>query len=407
MRSAIVILALLATTVQAQSAFDLTGHMAVRGTNATGPRSWLEGGFGRLEASGGRDDITASAQLGVDWKPSEHFAVHVSGAARRGPEEFGGEDFGLVEAFADGLLPLGLDEIRLRGGLFFIPTSRENIDPNWTSPYTLDYSAINTWIGQEVRPIGLDLQWRHFTSAGHAVTTGATVFQGNDTMGTLLAWRGWTVGDRLSLYDEVLPLPPLESLQTYFFRQRDDGTTPIRDDLDGRTGYSARVRYSVPQRGNVQYTFVDNRGDRLLYDGEYAWETRFHLLGAEVGNPDGFIVLGEFMRGVTYMGQQIFTAHVEAEFEAAYLMISEKQGRNRWSARIDRFSVTDDDLTPGENSDEEGISWTLTWMFDLYDNLRLTGEFTQISGDKPEAVRSGFDASTDGRTFTAELRYLF
>ena len=38
-------------------------------------------------------------------------------------------------------------------------------------------------------------------------------FRNNDSMGALLAWRGWSVGNRLSVYDEVLPLPPLTTLR--------------------------------------------------------------------------------------------------------------------------------------------------------------------------------------------------
>ena len=42
------------------------------------------------------------------------------------------------------------------------------------------------------------------------LTVGATAFRDNDTMGTLLAWRGWDVGSRLTVYNETLPLtvPP-------------------------------------------------------------------------------------------------------------------------------------------------------------------------------------------------------
>ena len=39
----------------------------------------------------------------------------------------------------------------------FLPTSRENVDPLWQSPYTLTLSSLNTWIGEEVRLAGLDV----------------------------------------------------------------------------------------------------------------------------------------------------------------------------------------------------------------------------------------------------------
>src|SRR5215212_6818526 len=199
MRCAVVLALTFATTLSAQT-FDLTGYVAARGVNATGPASWLESGFGRFEAGGDRDDFSAVAHLGVDWQPANWLDLHASGVARRDREEFGGDDAGLVEAFADVHKDIAFDEIRLRGGFFFLPTSKENKDDNWASPYTINFSALNTWIGEEVRPLGLDLQYRHTTNAGHTITGGATAFRGNDTMGTLLGWRGWSVGDRLSTY---------------------------------------------------------------------------------------------------------------------------------------------------------------------------------------------------------------
>lgn len=405
MRVAAVLIALVAVPLFAQSSFDLTGYVAARGITATGPPSWLEGGFGRLEGGGDRDTLLASAHVGIDWMPSKYFNVHVSGTARLDPEEFGGEQAGVVEAYADARAIFGLDEIRLRAGQFFLPTSRENKDPLWASPYTINFSALNTWIGQEVRPIGVDLEYRKTTGRGHVISTAATAFRGNDTMGSLLAWRGWTVGDRLSTYGEVLPLPPIGSLDTFFFRQRDDGSKPFGPDLDGKTGVSGRIRYSIPPRAQVQYTYLDNRGDRALYRGEYAWATKFHLVGAELGDPDGLSIAGEFMKGRTEMG--LFDVYVEADFHAAYLLLSDKRDRNRWTARFDLFGTDELDFTEGESNDESGRSWTLTWMFDLTPNIRTAVEFTQVTGDRPAAQQYGFDPDTTGHAFTAEVRYRF
>lgn len=390
---------LMATAASAQSTFDITGYVAARGINASGPRSWLEGRWGRLEGGNDRDDLQGVAQLGVDWTPSQFFDVHVSGAARRDVEALGGNSAGVVEAYADARAIFGLDEVQIRAGQFFLPTSRENKDPLWASPYTIHFSALNTWIGEEVRPVGVDLQWRHTTGRGHTLTAGATAFRGNDSMGALLGWRGWSVGSRLSTYGEVLPLPPLASLQTFFREQRRDGTKPFGTDLDGRTGHSARVRYSLPSRANLQYTFVDNNGERELYRAEYAWKTRFHLVSAEIGDPDTFIVAAESMRGSTGMG--FSQGFVQADFDSTYLLISRKYGRNRWSARYDLFNTEEQDFSPAESNDEHGRSWTLTWMVDLPKSMRLAAEFTQVTGKRVDAP------DLDGRSVTLEARYRF
>jgi hypothetical protein len=394
-------LALAFTAIASAQTFDLTGYVAARGVNTTGPESWLDGGFGRLETGGDRDAFVGVAHLGADWRPARWLELHASAAGRE-------DHAGIVEAHATLRKEFALDELQLRAGWFFLPTSRENRGDNWSSPYTIHFSALNTWIAQEVRPIGADLQYRHTTNVGHAITAGATAFRGNDTMGTILGWRGWSVGDRLTTYGEALPLPPIESLHASgpFWRQRDDGTQPFGEDLDGHMGYSARVRYAVPQRGNVQYTYVDNGGDRALYGDEYSWQTRFHLLGAELGSPDaGLLVAAEHMSGDTYMG--IGTPFVAASFQTTYLLVSEKLGRNRWTARYELFGTEDLDRSAAEDNHESGRSWTLTWMFDVTSALRAAAELTQVTGDRSAARQYGFEPSTTGRSVTLEARWRF
>jgi hypothetical protein len=391
MRSVAAALLFVASTVSAQ-VFDLTGYVAARNVDASGRESWIDGGFGRLEPEG----FEGLAHLGVDLLPANWLELHASGTQN-----------GLIEAHATLRREIALDDVQLRAGLFFLPTSKENKDDNWASPYTIGFSTLNAWIGQEVRPLGVDLQYRHTRDSGHVLTGGATAFRGNDTMGTLLAWRGWSAGDRLAAWDETLPLPPLGSLAETgpFWRQRNDGTTPFRADLDGHTGYAARVRYSVPQRGNVQYTFVDNGGDRALYGDEYSWGTRFHLAGAEIGNPDTIVVASEAMRGETTMGLSV--PYVAAEFWSAYLLISGKRGRNRWTARYEVFGTEDQDHSAAEINEESGRAWTLSWLFDATRHLRGGIELTQVTGDRAAAGQYGFDPSTTAHSFTLEARWRF
>lgn len=386
MFGAVVLLALL----------DVNGFVALRGVNATGPPSWLEEDFGRLGAGGDGDVFVGVAGAEVDWSPSRFLTLRASGIARRDPL---GTRAGIVEAYADVRVERGLNEVRLRAGHFFLPTSRENRDALWQSPYSVAFSAVNSWIGEEVRPLGLDLQYRHVNAAGHALTAGATAFRGNDTMGTLLAWRGWAIGDRLSTYGETLPLPPIASLEQFFVLQR-DGTQPFGADLDGRTGWSARVRWSLPERANVQYAYVDNAGDRELYGDEYAWATRFHLVSAELGDPNRAIVAAEYLQGTTGMGGR-FRAFVDADVYAAYLLVSAKYRRHRLTGRYEIFGSEEADFTPAERNEENGRAWTFAWLFDLTPSTRLAAEFTQFVGHRAET------RELDARTVTVEARYQF
>lgn len=335
---------------------------------------------GFLSLRGGSNDFTGVAHVGFDFTPAQWLTLHVNGRAYD-------DSVGLVEAHVTARKEFGLDHVQVRAGQFFLPTSRENKDELWASPYTISFSSLNSWIAEEVRPIGVDLEYRR-----HPITVGATAFRGNDTMGTLLAWRGWATHDRIATYDEVLPLPPL----AHFAFQK-DGTTPFTNDLDGRTGYSARVRWSLPERGNVQYTFVDNRGDRELYGDEYAWATRYHQLGGEVGSAN-FTLAAELMDGKTGMGGR-FPAFVDADFYAGYVLMSYKRNRQRFSGRYEIFATHERDFSIAESNEEHGRAWTFTYMFDLREDTRLAAEFTQVTGERAES------GSLHARTFTVEARY--
>jgi hypothetical protein len=384
----------------AQSAFQLHGFISARGIYTSGQPSWLQGGFGRLDTGAGdvnehRTLALAVAQVGAEWAPAAWIDLHAHGVARRDQPGAGGRRAGVVEAYVD----LHSEHFEVRAGQFFLGTSRENVGPLWTSPYSVNFSPLNSWIGEEFRPVGVDLVWR----PNFYVTAAATAFRNNDSMGALLAWRGWSVGNRLSVYNEVLPLPPLFSLKTDFAGQR-HGTVPFEKDLDGRTGVSARVRLQLPERAMMQLTRVDNRGDRGLYRGEYAWQTHFNIAAAQVGLTSPATFAAEYCWGATGMGA---TPHfVQADFATWYLLTSYKRGNDRYSVRFDTFSTTDRDGVAEDNS-EHGHSWVLAWMHDLNPNIRLGAEFAQVTGARPAAQQSGFSPNTDGRSMTVEVRYGF
>jgi hypothetical protein len=401
----LLLLFLLGLPLSAQT-FRFSGYLTAREIYATGQPSWTTGGFGRLDvgANGVNDNATVNqlqAQVGADWSPAAWITFHAQGLARHEPSGTEGRKSGLVEGYAE----LHNDKWRLRAGEFFLPTSRENIDPLWTSPYTISYSALNSWIAQEVRPLGLDLQYK----PNFYLTAGATAFRGNDTMGTLLAWRGWSVGNRLSVYNETLPLPPLFSLGTPgYFRWQRDGTVGIGPDFDHRIGWSGRVRASLPERGMIQFTRVDNRGDRELYTDQYSWITKFNIVSGELGSAERTILAAEYASGTTGMGPlDPQRAFVQMDFSTAYILVSHKSGHFRGSARFDVFDTNDRDHSIAETNTEHGRSWTLSTFYEPDTHTRVGLELVQVTGRRLAAEESGFDGNTDGRTLTLEARYRF
>jgi hypothetical protein len=379
MRSTAFLLLFFAASAHAQT-LTLDGFFTGRAVNASGPETWLRGGDGRMLAS--NSEGFGTAQVGVSWDPSVHFGAHVDAIARREPSGDGGSRAGLVEAYLDARA----GGLTLRAGQFFLGTSRENTDVLWNSPYTMNYSAVNSWIAEEFRPVGIDASYK----VG-MFTLGATAFRDNDTMGTELAWRGWDIGNRLSVYNETLPVPVPSA---FIFQMH--GTRPFEKDLDGKTGYSGRVRFSMPDRATIQVTNVNNRGDRTRYGNEYAWATQFTMVAAQVGNVDTTTAAAEYVHGHTAMGIRPRPV-AEDKFSASYVLVSHVYGKNRFSARYDWFSTTDQARVVPETYDEHGRSWTLTWFREVTPHLRAGAEFTQVTGHREDPF--------DGRSVSLELRY--
>lgn len=388
------------------------GVASGRAIAVEGPTPWIEGGFGRTSEGSGTVDLEAlargEAHAGLDWSPLPTLLLRLSATARTEPGAAGGWRAGLVEGFLQYRPELREDlALRFRGGLFFAPTSLENVEPLWQSPYTITLSAVNSWVGEELRLTGLDAAAQLGSPGGARLEVAGTAFGGSDTAGALLAWRGWAMGTRLSVAGEVVPLPPLPTLAPggAFAEQRDDGTRPV-DELDGRVGWHARGRWSLPGRGLVQASWTDNRGDRGLHRGQYAWATRFGSVGAAV-DAGAFRLVTEGVLGDTGMGQPD-GARVDARFRAGYALLSWASGgeRVRLTARYDRFRNDDRDgqLEP---NDESGRAFTLAAFFFPRPWIRVGGEYVELRSDRPAAAFSGASASTDARRAQAELRLVF
>lgn len=393
--------------------WDTVGFVAVRAAGVDSQASWLERGFGRLPGGDDARDWTvwgrAEAQLGLSYDDHVSWRGKLHAVGRLESSEVVGDPLGLTEAWLAWQRALGHnDELRVQAGMFFYPSSQENIDPLWGSPYTLTYSAINSWMAEEFRPIGLDLGWRRFLASGDELSLGATIFGGNDTLGTLIAWRGWTMHDRLTVLGERLALPEAFSLQpgqVFGEFQRPLATTPLTGDLDGRPGYALRLKGERPGRVGAQLAWIDNRGDRDLHGQEYAWRTRFWLAGGHWQASESLEFMAEWTMGETIMG---FPGNpwVKTDFRAAYVMTSYDTALGRWSLRHDRFHADDQLGNPAWGIfDDRGRAWTLAWVRHFGQRARLGLELLWLDGNRPLAAQSGRPVNTDGRMISMEWRW--
>jgi len=386
--AAVTILCTLATSAFAQStSFQVHGFLTARAISVNAPLSWTENGYGIFDVGSPiqgtrRTENLELGQLGFDFTPTTWILVHADGIARREPSGTVGKRAGFVQAFAD----VYTEKIRFRAGAFWLPTSRENLDPMWNSRYTITYYALNTWIGEEARPIGADLQF----SPNFYISAGATAFRGLDTMGTVLAARGWALGNRLSVYNEEIAVPP-----------PDDVTRPIRYE-SGRIGVSERLRFSLPERAMIQFTHVDNRTE--IYPGtppDVPWNTRFNVISADVGANSPSTVAAEWMSGRTIVAFPGGTFGMN--FSSGYVLASGKRGKDRYTTRYERFTTHSRIPTPGDFSRQKGRAVTVAWLHDVTPHVRTGLEYLRATGDRQALP----NPNVGGTTWTAELRFGF
>jgi hypothetical protein len=182
----------------AARASDLELDLDLRAVSSDGRQSFLDNGLGKLRFDAKHEGIQLG-RLRAAWNQplGEVFAAHVEASTWDDDDK---NPIDLTEAFLEYRpYPQAGWRSRVRLGAFYPPMSLENRDRGWETPYTLTPSAISSWMGEELRTIGLEGQvdWLG-TRQGQQFDfqlTGA-VFGWNDPAGTMLAAHGFTFHDR-------------------------------------------------------------------------------------------------------------------------------------------------------------------------------------------------------------------
>src|SRR5438874_13135218 len=177
--------------------FELSGDLRLVAVD--GEKSWVNGGFGKLR-SGSDGDLRVRPRVGkagLVWKPQFGWSL---GAIVVGSLQ-GGErtEAGLSQAYLT-FRPMRGSKLTVsaRAGLMFPPVSLEHEGADWHVKDSITPSAINSWIGEEVRPVALETTIAA-NLGRHKLRLTAAAMAANDTAGTLLTFRGWALHDRMTL----------------------------------------------------------------------------------------------------------------------------------------------------------------------------------------------------------------
>jgi hypothetical protein len=383
--------ALLAADGESPSIHGLLDMRAIR-TDRT--RSWLDAGLGKLRYGPPVGETRATllrlsqVSLLVDAPLGEVLSAHVQvNAEADGDREADNARVDLIQAFMQlHPEPSPRLRVRVRLGVFFPPISQEADDRAWTGPYTITPSAATSWIADELRTVGGEVRVA-VRPEGHELAATGAAFGGNDPTGTLLAWRGWALGDRQTGISDRPALAPIPSIEPRgLFEGAPRWVQPFRE-IDGRIGYYLGASYKKTGRLDVRTLWYDNRGTQATFDGfQYAWKTRFASAAARL-QAGSLELLGQYLAGQTAMGRlPDGRPLVDNDFDTAFGMASVAFGRHRVSARYDRFDVQDvDDFHVEDPNDEEGHAWTAVYALRTGEAHRVAVEVVQVESER--AVR--------------------
>src|SRR5436190_1119292 len=171
----------------------------VRFVAVNGEKSWVDGGFGKLR-SGSNGDLRIRPELGnvnLIWQPQFTWSLSavIVGSVQGGQRT----QAGLSQAYLS-FKPMRGQKLTFsaRAGLMWPPVSLEHEGPDWHVKDSITPSAINSWIGEEVRPVALEGTLAA-NLGDHKLRATAALMAANDTSGTLLTFRGWALHDRTTL----------------------------------------------------------------------------------------------------------------------------------------------------------------------------------------------------------------
>ena len=348
---------------------DWQASLDLRLVSSNAYPSFMDGGVSGVRFD--KDDsglALGRARLALTESLGELWLVHLDVSAWGGDAD--SVPIGATEAYLQFRpYPFAGYRLRIKAGAFYLPTSLENRASGWESPYTLSFSAIDSWLAEEVRTIGVEAQldWLG-TRLGHDFDLGATggVFGWDEEAGGVLAEDGFMLIDRQTPIGGRIGQPGVGPFGP---------AVPFRQ-IDSRAGVYGGLEVRWLDRVVLQALRYDNRADPTALDtvsNVMAWETTFDSAGARVETENGWTAIVQGLKGDTAIAPGGFS--LVWPFKAQYALLSKRLGRHTFSARYDRFEV-DNNFGDG---DAYGHAWTAAWVFTADEHWRFALEWLRVT----------------------------
>ena len=389
---------------------EVSGVIDVRAINNDSIPSYTNGGLGKFRFN--PQTHIALAQLGVshkiDWTDTLSSKV-VLNSYWDGTKD----GIGITEAFLqyNGLPNASGYKISAKAGMLYPTITIENHAIAWTSPYTLSFSSINSWLAEEVRHLGGSISVSRlgkFHKSKHDIKFTAEAFVNNDTSGAMLSWHGWTNGSRQTLWHERIKTPDILAM-------RNDGPLSGQSkqsdpflDLDNRVGMNVTAEWSWRGQGKFSAGYYDNNADTsVVKHGQYSWRTRFHHLGIKWRLPFKTDLLAQFMKGDTLMKAPTGEDAVNNDYHSFNILLSRAWNAHRISMRFEDFSVTDNDQTWGDDNNEDGNGVTASYRYQLRKGIFIHSEFNWVNSSRVARAYINRPIKLTERQWQLAMRYYF
>ncbi|MDC7683598.1 hypothetical protein PQU92_09940 [Asticcacaulis sp. BYS171W] len=410
MKYLIALLGLLATPAFADTSLfareNIKGWIDLRAVSANGEKSWLDGHYGKLRY--GDQSKLSLGEATLIWTPRFTDTLSAYVQVVHVPEW--GHETGINEAYLKWRpVPKSGLRVSARLGQMYPPVSLEHEGTGWTTTHTITPSAINAWVGEEVIVQGAELSLKQtFDDQQIGVTLG--VFRGNDTSGTLLAYRGWALHDLRSTTTAKPPLPVGNAGWSQTFRRQSPFTKPLKE-VDDRQGYYLRLDWRPPVPVSLNFTYFNTHGNPTDFDnGQYGWATRFFNFGAKYEVTETTDILSQVMVGNTKWGRMRTDGvrAIDADYRSAYVMVSHRfDDGARLSLRGETFETEDYSAPSLDNNNETGHAVTLAWMRPVNAHLDLNTEVLHIDSDRPARAYQGLPPQQDQTQVQVMLKVKF
>jgi len=373
-----------------------------------GEKSWLNGGFGKLR-SGSDGDWQLGPQFGnanLIWQPQFTWSL---GATIVGSLQ-GGErtQAGLSQAYLT-FKPMraGKVGISARGGLMWPLVSLEHEGADWHVRDSITPSAINSWIGEEVRPLAIEATVA--TDLGRSkLRATAGVMAANDTSGTLLTFRGWALHDATTLAFHSQPLTPLDEEVAAYQAQFTHPLLDVGPGFAHRPGYYAKLAWQPPIPVRFELFRYDNRANPEVVDSshEWGWRTRFNNLGVVADLGPGTQLRAQAMQGKTLMGfvdEGQNHRWVDNRFRSAFALLTHAFGKVGIAARAEAFDTHNRGSDIDDEYDETGWSAMLSAKREFGPVTGLV-ELLHVSSRREQREDAGLNPRQRQTQLQAELR---